>query len=78
MKFGEKLFQTKLLSRLSHKVYRLLSFPALLRNFIIDGPLNQGGSILACWSMIQARILSYPVSIIHKNDVLSMCFSSIL
>ena len=31
MKFGEKLFQTKLLSRLSHKVCRLLSSPVLLR-----------------------------------------------
>ena len=32
--FGEKLFQTKLLSRLSHKVCRLLSSPVLLRKFI--------------------------------------------
>ena len=31
--FGEKLFQTKLLSRLSHKVCRLLSSPVLLRKF---------------------------------------------
>ena len=31
MKFGEKLFQTKLLSRLSHKVCRLLSSPVLMR-----------------------------------------------
>ena len=31
VKFGEKLFQTKLLSRLSHKVCRLLSSPVLLR-----------------------------------------------
>ena len=30
MKFGEKFFQTKLLSRLSHKVCRLLSSPVLL------------------------------------------------
>ena len=35
MKFGEKLFQTKLLSRLSHKACRLLSFPVLLRKFTI-------------------------------------------
>ena len=35
MKFGEKLFQAKLLSRLSHKVYRLLSSPVLLRKFTI-------------------------------------------
>ena len=34
MKFGEKLFETKLLSRLSHKVCRLLSSPVLLRKFI--------------------------------------------
>ena len=34
VKFGEKLFQTKLLSvRLSHKVCRLLSSPVLLRKF---------------------------------------------
>ena len=34
--FGEKLFQTKLLSRLSHKVCRLLSSPVLLRKFTIQ------------------------------------------
>ena len=33
MNFCEKLFQTKLLSRLSHKVCRLLSSPVLLRKF---------------------------------------------
>ena len=32
VKFGEKLFQTTL-SRLSHKVCRLLSSPVLLRKF---------------------------------------------
>ena len=31
--FGGKGFQTELLSRLSHKVCRLLSFPVLLRLF---------------------------------------------
>ena len=35
MKFGERLFQTKLLSRLSHKVCRLLSSPVLLHKFTI-------------------------------------------
>ena len=35
MNFGEKLFQTKLLSRLSHKVCRLLPSPVLLRKFTI-------------------------------------------
>ena len=35
MKFGEKLFQTKLLSRLSHKICRLLFSPGLLRKFPI-------------------------------------------
>ena len=35
MKFGKKLFQAKLLSRLSHKVCRLLSSPVLLRKFTI-------------------------------------------
>jgi len=33
VKFGEKIFQTKLLSHLSHKVCRLLSSPVLLRKF---------------------------------------------
>ena len=33
MESGVKLFQTKLLSRLSHKVCRLLSSPILLRKF---------------------------------------------
>ena len=33
VKFGEKILQTKLLSRLSHKVCRLLSSPVLLRKF---------------------------------------------
>ena len=36
VKFGEKLFQTKLLSRLSHKVYRLLCSHVLLRYFTIE------------------------------------------
>ena len=34
MKFGEKLFETKLLSPLSYKICRLLSSPVLLRKFI--------------------------------------------
>ena len=33
VKFGEKLFQTKFLSSLSHKVYRVLSSPVLLGEF---------------------------------------------
>ena len=33
MKFGEKLFQTRLLSRFSHNVSRLLPSPVLLRKF---------------------------------------------
>ena len=33
MKLSEKLFQTKLLSRLSHKVCRLRSSSVLLRKF---------------------------------------------
>ena len=35
-KFGGKVFQTKLLSRLSHKVCRLLFSSVLLRKFTID------------------------------------------
>ena len=45
-KFGKKLFQAKLLSRLSHKVCRLLSPPVLLRKFTIsddDGDGNENG-----------------------------------
>ena len=38
VKFGEELFQTKLLSRLSHKVCRLLSSPDLLVKFTINTP----------------------------------------
>ena len=33
MKFDGRFSQTKLMSRLSHKVYRLLSSPVLLRKF---------------------------------------------
>ena len=33
VKFGEKIFQTRLLSHLSHKVCRLLSSPVLLHKF---------------------------------------------
>ena len=33
VKFGKKLFRTKLLYRLSHKVCRLLPSPVLLRKF---------------------------------------------
>ena len=36
VKFGEKLFQTKLLSRLSHKLCRLLPSPDLLLKFTIN------------------------------------------
>ena len=36
-KFDEKLFQTKLLSRLSHKICRLFSSPVLLRKFTKNG-----------------------------------------
>ena len=35
MKYGGKVVQTKLLSRLSHKVCRLLSSPVLLLKFTI-------------------------------------------
>ena len=35
-----KFFQTKLLSRLSHKVCRLLSSPVLLRKFTNDSQLQ--------------------------------------
>ena len=35
MKFGGRFFETRLLSRLSHKVYRRLSSLALSHKFII-------------------------------------------
>ena len=38
MKFGEKVCQTKLLSRLSHKVCRLLSSAVLLRKITNNTP----------------------------------------
>ena len=53
--FGEKLFQTKLLSRLSHKVCRLLSSPVLLRKFTI-----QAGVVQTLDSAIH-RINIYPL-----------------
>ena len=40
MEFGGKFFQTKLLSRLSHKVCRRLSSPILLHKFTIFEPHN--------------------------------------
>ena len=40
MKFGGRFFQTKLLSRLSHKVCRRLSSPVLLRKFTVFEPDN--------------------------------------
>ena len=42
--FGEKLFQTKLLTRLSHKVCRLLSSPVLLRKVHYYGISYDGNS----------------------------------
>ena len=40
VKFGENLFQSKLLSRLSHKLCRLLSIPlpTCLRKFTVNAP----------------------------------------
>ena len=44
LEFGEKLLQTKLLSRLSHKVCRLLSSPVLLRKVHYYGISYDGNS----------------------------------
>ena len=45
MKFGGKFFQTKLLSTLSHKACRLLSFPVLLLKFCnISSSHEEGGA----------------------------------
>ena len=60
MKFGERLFQTKLLSRLSHKVCRLLSSSALFRKFtivLIGTPKNA--------THIYRRILVYTFCLIN-------------
>ena len=47
--FGEKLFQTKLLSRLSHKVCRFVPSPVLLRK--ING---ESDTFTAPWSNSRA------------------------
>ena len=46
--FSEKLFQTKLLSRLSHKVCRLLSSLVLLRKFTTVR-LETDGELIKVW-----------------------------
>ena len=68
MNFCEKLFQTKLLSRLSHKVCRLLSSPVLLRKFTNDACKG-----LAPWKCQSFDINSSPVlsySWVLKNGII--------
>ena len=52
VKFGVKLFQTKLLSRLSHKVCRLLSSPVLLRKFTIFSLRRKKLHIIVCHRVV--------------------------
>ena len=55
MKFGKELFQTKLLSRLSHKICPLLSSTGLLRSTFTNNPVSQfaGQSPVCCeWSFL--------------------------
>ena len=54
MNFGETLFQTKLLSLLSHKVCPLLSSPVLLRKFTTD----KGGGLPKILYAFQALVWS--------------------
>ena len=60
--FGEKLFQTKLLSRLSHKVCRPLSSPVLLRKFTVFGATatSTGRDIIICWILRMLMLTTLP------------------
>ena len=57
MNFGETFFQTKLLSRLSHKVCLLLSSPVLLLKFTTDkgGGLPKNIFCLTSLSLVQKQ-----------------------
>ena len=59
-RFGGKVFQTKLLSRLSHKVCCLLSSPVLLRKFTYRQRIKIAG-------VLSAEI---NISVIYKKRVL--------
>ena len=56
MKFGETFFQTKLLSRLSHRVYRRLSSPVLLRKLTNHNETGTHGKYeFGNWSCFRDR-----------------------
>ena len=68
VKFGVKLFQAKLLSRLSHKACRLLSSPVVayfhniqLFRERLSEKLCTGQSRKVIWDMINALFLTLPV-----------------
>ena len=61
------LFHTKLLSRLKHKVCRLLSFPVLLHKFTINGISAFDGMSVLTWR--KKGIFSYFVGILTIRHV---------
>ena len=73
------LFQTKLLSRLKHKVCRLLYFPVLLHKFTINGISAFDGMSVLTWRKKGIRIFSCFVGIltiairhVQKSDPYSL------
>ena len=75
MNFCEKLFQTKLLSRLSHKVCRLLSSPVLLRSSLILGSLSS--NVLGRRTSTGSELFSPLILLDTTNYVLLSVFTLI-
>ena len=74
VKFGEKLFQTKWLSRLAHEVCRLRSSPVLLRKFTnIKKDPSLGNILLREFH----RCVSYSIAILSLSFILFQSLSSL-
>ena len=73
LKFGEKLFQTKLLSRLSQKVCRLLSSPFLLRKVHYYGISYDGN-----WKNIAKDLKTEIIGILKRYSFLLFNYFAIL
>ena len=75
MKFGEKLFETKLLSRLSRKVCSLLSSPVLLRKFTNFTIRILGGFMIFRTEKIGRHNAGMPVWILFLLNVITLHIS---
>ena len=74
VKFGEKLFQTKLLSRLAHEVCRLRSSTVLLRKFTnIKRDPSLGNILLREFH----RCVSFSIAILSLSFILFQSLSSL-